>query len=70
MGDLIMDVRGTSDKEYKVLRSAMGEYIQTGEIKTPCPRCNKKLVYKQQGDTRDIVCCVDPDCVGMVQIGI
>ena len=64
-----MDIRGTTDYEYEMLQNAMGEYLATGEITTPCPRCGKELVFERNG-TRDLTHCVDPDCVGMVLIGL
>ena len=64
-----MDIRGTTDKEYATLQTAMGEYLHTGKITTPCPRCGKELVFERNG-TRDMTHCQDPDCIGMVLIGI
>ena len=52
-----------------VLKTAMGEYLHTGKITTPCPRCGKDLVFERNG-TRDMTHCQDPDCIGMVLIGI
>ena len=58
-----------TDEEYCVLERAVGDINKYGNSTAVCPRCNKKLVYEEQGNSYGIK-CEDEKCIGLICRGL
>lgn len=62
-------VKSITEKEYRVLDSAVSQLLTDGKITLRCPRCGKPLVYEEKG-TLEIIRCEDISCVKSIRRGI
>ena len=64
-----MIARNLTQNDKDALAHAMGEFHDTGKVKTVCPRCGRPLIVMEAG-TRIYSHCEDTNCIGTMRIGI